>query len=175
MKQANIEAGAGGGRLMVVEAGVVAGYVIAWAVRKARRAAGRLDGEVDAILDAGLERLHTTVAAKLGAHPVLEDLGEEAATEDGQVSELTRQQVELAVTAAARKDDEFARAVTDLLARVRAAEQAGGTSVVAGAESRVFTGDAHVQASGGGIAFAQVAGEVHLNQHNNGRQAPDPS
>jgi hypothetical protein len=160
---------------VVIEAGVVAGYVIAWAVRKARRAAGRLDAEADAVIDAGLDKLHTVVVAKLGAHPALDDLDEEAATGDGQVSELTRQQVELAVTAAARKDDEFGQTVTDLVAQLQAAEQAGGISVVTGAGSAVFTGDAHAQASGKGIAFGQVAGDVHLDRGPAGGQRPDPT
>jgi hypothetical protein len=153
---------------VVIEAGVVAGYVIAWAIRKAGRVAGRLDTEVDAVVDAGLDKLHETVAAKLGSHPVLEDLAEEAATGDAAISELTRQQVELAVTAAARRDDVFGQAVTDLVARLTAAEQAAGVSVLAGA--RVFTGDAHAQASSGGIAFGQVAGDVTL--HGSGPSDP---
>jgi hypothetical protein len=160
---------------VVIEAGVAAGYVIAWAVRKARRAAGRLDAEADAVIDAGLDKLHTVVVAKLGAHPALDDLAEEAATGDGQVSELTRQQVELAVTAAARRDDEFGQTVTELVAQLQAAEQAGGISVVAGAGSAVFTGDAQAQASGKGIAFGQVAGDVHLDRGPAGGQRPDPT
>ncbi|MFF3918370.1 hypothetical protein ACFYZB_33715 [Streptomyces sp. NPDC001852] len=149
---------------MVVEAGVVAGYVVAWVLRKARRVAGGVDAEVDSVLDAGLEQLHAVVAAKLGAHPVLDDLAEEGRAGDGEISELTRQQVELAVTAAALKDDEFGRTVTGLVARVRAAERDLGGSVVAGAGSAVFTGDAHAEASGGGIAFGQVGGDVHVDR-----------
>lgn len=118
---------------MVIEAGVVAGYVIAWVVRKTRRVADRLDTEADAASDAGLDKLRAVVAAKLDRDPVLEDLDEEAAAEGGQVSELTRQRVELAVTAAARRDEEFGQAVTELVAQLRAAEQACGVSVVAGA------------------------------------------
>lgn len=156
---------------MVIEAGVVAGYVIAWALRKARRVAGRLDAEADAVIDVGLDKLHETVAAKLGGHPVLEDLDAEAAG-DGQVSELTRQQVELAIIAAARKDDAFAQAVTDLLAQVRAAEQAGGTSVLAGPGSRIFAGPAHADARDGGIAFGQVGGDAHTGEA--GRGSADP-
>jgi hypothetical protein len=154
---------------MVIEAGVVAGYVIAWAVRKVRRAAGRLDAEADAVIDTSLDRLHDVVAAKLGGHPVLEELGEEAATGDGQVSELTRQQIELALTAAARKDEVFGQAVTELVMRLRAAEQAVGQAVVAGAGSAVFTGDARAEARDTGIAFGQVAGDVHLS-----RDSADP-
>jgi hypothetical protein len=148
----------------MIEAAVVARYVIAWAVRNARRAAGRLDAEVNTAIDAGLDNLHDVVAAKLRTHPVLDDLAKEAATEQGQISGLTRQQVELAVTAAAHKDDVFGRAVTDLLAQVRAAEQASGVSVLAGAGSRVFTGNVHVNARGGGIAFGQVAGDIHTRE-----------
>ena len=149
---------------MVIEAGLIAGYVIAWAARKARRAGGRLDAEADAAIDAGLDRLHEVVAVKLAGHPVLAEVEEEAATGGGEVSELTRQQVELALTAAARKDEVFGQAVTELLARLREAEQAAGMSVVAGAGSAVFTGDAHARAEGGGIAFGQVAGDVSMER-----------
>ena len=157
---------------MVIEAGVVTGYLIAWAVSKARRAA---DGLVDPSIDAGLGKLRAVVAAKLGAHPALDDLAEEAATDEGEVSELTRQQVELAVTAAALKDDEFGQAVTELVAQLRAAEQASGISVVTGAGSAVFTGDAHAQASGDGFAFGQVAGNVHMDRGPAEGERPDPS
>lgn len=160
---------------MVIEAGVVAGYMVAWAARKARRAAGPLDAEVDAAIDVGLDRLHTAVAGKLGTHPVLEDLAEEAAADGGQVSELTRQRLELEVTAAALKDDGFGREVTDLVAQLRSAEQVGGGSVVAGPGSAVFTGDAHAQASGDGFAFGQVGRDVHVNRGPAGGQRPDPS
>ena len=149
---------------MVIEAGVIAGYVIAWAVRKARRVGGRLDAEADAVIDAGLDQLHEVVAAKLDGHPVLAELVEEAAAGGGEVSDLTRQQVELALTAAARKDEAFGHMVTELVARLREAEQAIGRPVIAGAGSAVFTGDAHARAEDGGIAFGQVAGDVHLGQ-----------
>lgn len=157
---------------MVIEAGLVVGYVIAWAVGKARRLAGRLDGEVDAVIDAGMDKLHETVTAKLGAHPALDDLNEEAATDDGEISELTRQQLELAVTAAARKDDAFGQAVTELLTRLQAAEQAANVSVIAGTASTVFTGDAHANASRGGIAFGQVGRDVNLEKGATGGQDP---
>lgn len=149
---------------MVIEAGVVAGYVIAWAVRKARRVAGRLDAEADAVLDESLDRLHEVVAAKLTGHPVLQELDEEAVVGVRQVSELTRQQIELALTAAARKDEAFGTAVTELVARLREAERASGRAVVVGAGSAVFTGDAHTHAESGGIAFGQVAGDVQLER-----------
>ena len=68
------------------------------------------------------------VAAKLGGHPVLAEVAEEA-DEAGQVSDLTRQQVELALAAAARKDELFGQAVTELVVRLREAEQAAGRVV----------------------------------------------
>ena len=153
---------------VVIEAGVVAGYVIAWAVRKARRAGGRLDAETDAVIDAGLDRLHEMVAAKLADHPVLAELAGEAAA-GGEVSELTRQQVELALAATARKDEAFAQAVTEMVTQLRQAGQAVGQTVIAGAGSAVFTGDAHARADGSGFAVGQVAGDVNV-----GRDPVDP-
>ena len=159
---------------MVIEAGVVAGYVIAWAVRKARRAGGRLDEEADGVIDAGLDRLHEVVAVKLGGHPALAELVREAgaAGEGGEVSGLARQQAELALTAAAREDDEFGRTVTELVARLREAERAAGGPVIAGPGSTVFTGNAEVRAESGGIAFGQVAGDVHVSQGPPGPSRP---
>lgn len=151
---------------MVIEAGVVAGYVIAWAVRKVRRVGGRLDAEADGVIDASLDRLHEVVAAKLAGHPVLAELVEEAeaAGNGGGVSDLTRQQAELALAAAARKDDAFGQAVTELVARLREAEQAAGRPVITGPGSVVFTGNAEAKAESGGIAIGQVAGGVHIAQ-----------
>jgi hypothetical protein len=154
----------------VVEAGVIAAYVIAWAVHKARRAAGRLDETVDAAIDAGADRLHEAVLAKLG-EPVVADLAEEAVGESGQVSELTRQQVELAIIAAARRDEAFAHTVTQMLEQVRSAEQRSGTQVMAGAGSTVFTGDATATTHDGGTAVGQ-AGTVNIGDTR--REAPDP-
>ncbi len=142
---------------------MVAGYVIAWAVRKARRVGGRLDAETDAVIDASLDRLHEVVADKLGEHPVLAELVEQAAA-SGEVSELTRQQVELALTAAAGEDEAFGQAVTDLVAQLRKAERAVGGPVIAGAGSAVLTGDAYARAEGGGIAIGQVAGDVNVGR-----------
>ena len=159
---------------MVIEAGVVTGYVIAWAVRKARRAGGRLDAEADGVIDAGLDRLHEVVAAKLGGHPALAELVEEAeaAGDGGVVSDLARQQVVLALTAAARKDDAFGGAVAEVVARLREAERAAGSPVIAGPGSSVFTGNAEARAESGGIAVGQVAGGVHVSQGPPGPSRP---
>jgi hypothetical protein len=52
--------------------------------------------------------------------------------------------------------------VTELVTRLREAEQAAGRAVIAGPGSAVFTGNAEAKAEGGGIAFGQVAGGVHI-------------
>jgi hypothetical protein len=159
---------------VVIEAGVVAGYVIAWAVRKARRVGGRLDSEADEVIDAGLDQLHEVVAAKLGAHPVLAELVEEAeaSCDASEISDLTREQLVLALTAAARKDDAFGRAVSELTDRLREAEQAAGRPVIAGTGSAVFTGNSEARAENGGIAIGQVAGGVHISGRPAGPSRP---
>ncbi len=80
--------------------------------------------------------------------------------------------MELALTAAARKDDAFGQTVTELIARLREAEQAACGQVTAGPGSTVFTGNVEAKAEGGGIAFGQVAGEVHISQGPPGPSQP---
>jgi hypothetical protein len=157
---------------LVIEAGVVAGYVIAWAVRKARRVGGRLDAEADAVIDASLDRLHEVVEERLGSHPALAELVAEA-EETGLVTDLTRQQVELALTAAACKDGAFGSAVTQLVAQLREAERVSGP-VAAGPGSMVFTGDSHADARDGGIAIGQV-GHVTISREEPGPTGPGRS
>lgn len=159
---------------MVIEAGIIASYLVAWAIRKAQRVAGRLDTEADGVIDASLDKLHEVVENKLGSHPVLAELVEEAEeTGDGkQITDLTRQQLELALTSAAMKDDIFAQAVTELSARLQEAERAAGKSVATGPGSAVFTGNANAKANNGGIAFGQVAGTVNINEKPPGPPQP---
>lgn len=165
---------------MVIEAGVIAGYVIAWAVRKARRAAGRLDAEADAAIDTSFDRLHEAVTTRLAGHPALIELDEEAAADGWEVSDLTRQQVELAIAAAARRDDAFGQLVTDLVAGMVAAERsasqvaAGSGPVVTGSGSAVFTGTAQAHARDGGIAIGQVGGDVTVNRERDQGNPPLP-
>jgi hypothetical protein len=158
---------------VVIEAGVVAGYVVAWAVRKVRRVGGRLDTEADQVIDDGLDRLHAVVEAKLGRHPVLAELVEEAqaAGDAAGVSDLTRQRVELELTAAAHKDDDFGRTVTEAVGHLREAEQAAGPPVIAGQGSAIFTGSAQARADSGGIAIGQAA-SVHISQGPPGPRRP---
>jgi tetratricopeptide (TPR) repeat protein len=158
--------------VVVIEAGVIAGYVVAWVVRKARRVARRLDAEVDGAIDEGLDHLHEAVAAKPGGHRALTDLAGEAqaaAAKGSEVGARIRQQVELAVAEAAREDESFGQAVTDLLARLREAEHATGKQVTADGGLAVFTGDAYAEARDGGIAIGQVGRDVII-----GRVPPDP-
>jgi hypothetical protein len=116
---------------VVIEADVVAGYVIGWVMRKARRAGERLDTEGDADPAAGLGQLHEVVSTKLGPDRVL---GLEVEAAIGQVSELTRHRVELAIQAAGQ-DEGFASRVAVLLQQVRSLEQnAQGVWDLAGSE-----------------------------------------
>jgi hypothetical protein len=149
---------------VVIEAGVATAYVIAWALRKARRVGGRLDTETDGVIDAGLDKLHKIVENKLHGHPVLAELVEEAeeAGDGEQITDLTRQQLELALTAAAKKDDIFAQTVNGLVEQLRNSEETAGRSVIAGPGSSVFTGNAKAVADNGGIAIGQ-AGNVAIN------------
>jgi hypothetical protein len=150
--------------IVVIEAGVVTAYVIAWALRKARRVGDRLNIEADGVIDAGLDRLHEIVENKLGGHPVLAELVEEAgeAGDGEQITDLTRLQLELALTAAAKKDDIFAQMVTGLVEQLQDAEQVAGKSVIAGSGSTVFSGNAKAAAGSGGIAIGQ-AGSVAIS------------
>jgi hypothetical protein len=158
---------------MVIEAGVVTGYLIAWAMRKVRRVGGRLDTEADGVIDAGLDQLHETVAARLGNHPVLAELVEEA-EQAGEVSDLTRQQLELALTAVASKDEAFGQSVTALAARLQEADASKGP-VAAGPGSAVLTGSVHAEASSGGVAFGQVTGGVTISRGTPGPSRPGRS
>jgi hypothetical protein len=145
--------------------------VIAWAAGKARRVGGRLDTEVDAVIDVSLDRLHEVVAGKLAGHPALAELIQEAEASGGEVSSLTQHQAELALMAAARVDDAFGQAVTELLSRLREAERAAGSPLSAGPGSVVFTGDAEARAEGGGIAIGQ-AGVVNIDRGPAGPSRP---
>jgi hypothetical protein len=146
---------------------VAAGYLIAWAARKAKRVGGRLDAETDDVIDASLDRLHEVVAARLGGHPVLAEMVQEAEA-TGQVEDLTRQQLELALTAAAGKDELFARAVSELVAQLDQANPAASPGLT------VFTGSAHAEARDGGIAIGQ-AGQVHFASETPGPPQPGRS
>jgi hypothetical protein len=71
--------------------------------------------------------------------------------------------VELALESAADKEPSFGEAVMEFVARVREAEQAVGTTVIAAPGSTVFTGNAEAKADNGGIAIGQ-AGSVSIRQ-----------
>ena len=64
--------------------GVSALGIETWGLRKARRVGGRLDAAAGAVIDGGLDRLHEVVEARLGGHPVLAELVEEAEEAGGQ-------------------------------------------------------------------------------------------
>ncbi|MEV4052719.1 hypothetical protein AB0J55_16180 [Amycolatopsis sp. NPDC049688] len=142
---------------------VVLGALIAWAASKARRAGKALDGVTDEVVDGLAVKARTKilelVLGKVGDTPAVKALEAEVAT-GGEVSELTRTKVELAVTAAERDDTQFAQA---LQAAVAEALSHGGTVAMPG--GTVITGTAST--SGSGDAFGAV-GAVYKGQ------APDP-
>jgi hypothetical protein len=150
---------------VMIEAGMVAGYVVAWVVRKARRVAGRLDDEADAVVDVGLDRLHEMVADRLAGHPVMArllDEAEQAAANDGKVSAATCQLVEQALTTMAREDEAFGHTLVELATRLADARQAAANRVSSHQRTTLFAGNPRTEASRGGIAFGQVAGDVHI-------------
>jgi hypothetical protein len=128
---------------------------------------------VDQVIDGGLDRLHEVVAAKLGDHPVLAELVEEAeiAGDADGITDLTRQRVALELAAAAQKDDSFGQAVTESVARLREAEQATGRPVISATGSVIFTGNAQARADGSGIAIGQ-AGTLSISQAPPGPRTP---
>jgi hypothetical protein len=113
-----------GGMRVMVEIGLVVGYLTAWVLRKAKQASCRLDAEVDAAMDAGLDRVHELVAGRLGTESALVRLEAEAA-ESGEVSQRTRQRVELALADEAERNEQFAQALAEVLGRLA---KAGGPS-----------------------------------------------
>jgi hypothetical protein len=147
--------------MVMVGAEIVVGYLIAWVLRKARRVGGRLDGEVDQALDAGLDRLHKVVTGKLAGHPAVAELEQEAA-ETGEVTELTRQQVELAVRAAEGKDRTFAEALAKAVRQLNA-QPAAGAVLAMGQDAVALGSNATIHAEGGSAAAVKM-GDVTLGQ-----------
>jgi hypothetical protein len=90
-----------------------------------------------------------------------EEAAEAARSHGGEVSELARQEVEHALAAAARDDESFWQAVTELAAGLQAAQPATGQPP-SRQGTALFGGNARADASYGGIAFGQVAGDVHI-------------
>jgi hypothetical protein len=105
---------------VVIEASLAAGYVVAWTVRKARRATGVLDKIADDAVDEAMGRLDTFVRQKLAGQQVLVDLDQDAAGPAGHIDEVTREQIGLALAAAAKRDETFAQELSQLTAAVKA-------------------------------------------------------
>ncbi|MFJ7211483.1 hypothetical protein [Amycolatopsis sp. NPDC098790] len=131
---------------------VVLGALIAWAAGKARRAGKTLDGVANDVIDAvtakARARVLKLVLSKIGTDSALVKLEAEVAA-IGEVSELTRTRVELAVTAAQQDDPDFAAALATAVAE---AERHGG--MVATQGGTVITGTATT--TGPGDAFGAV-------------------
>jgi len=101
------------------------GYLFAWAVRRARPVAERATEEVDQALAAGMDRLHDVVAARLGPDPALQRVAEEAGSGLEEPTERTRRRLTDSLEDAAERDPEFAAALAEAVAGVRAAEGTG--------------------------------------------------
>jgi hypothetical protein len=145
---------------------LVAGYLVAWAVRKARQVAGRADAEVERALDAGLDRLHELVNAKLGRDAALVRLEAEAA-ERGEVAQLTRERVRVAVQRAAAQDAVFAEALGAL---VRGLHAGGGPAPASSGHQVTAGGDVEIRSSGRSVAAGLIHGTVQLGK----RRPPEP-
>ncbi|OXM50291.1 chromosome partitioning protein [Amycolatopsis thailandensis] len=140
---------------------VAVGFLIAWAAGKVRRAGSQLDGVADAVVDASAVRLRDVLLRKLGGDSAVKRLQLEAG-ETGDVSDLTRQRVNLAIEDAVEQDPQFA---TELKAAI--AEAAKDDDFVATYGTTTVTGTAHAHATGS-IAIGAVGRDANLGQ------APDP-
>lgn len=144
----------------MVGAEIVVGYLIAWAVRKVKLVGRRLDGEVDDTLNASLDRLHEVVQKKLGNDAALAELEQEA-TDAGEVSDLTRQRVELAIRAAELKDAAFVRLLEDALAELTS-HRGASNALAVGERSTAVGGNAEISAKNSSAA-ALTMGDVTLS------------
>jgi hypothetical protein len=149
--------------LVLVGVEVVIGALIAWAAGKARRAGKTLNGVADEVVDAGVATIRAKilklVLGKLGDDSAVRKLEVEVA-ETGEVSELTRNRVDLAVRAAEQDDDQFAAALKAALAEAQL-----HSATVATHGGTVITGTA--TSSGSGDAFGAVGNVTKV-------QAPGP-
>jgi hypothetical protein len=105
---------------------IAVGYLFAWAVGNGRRAPGRAGTEADPALHAGMERLHDAVGRALGEEAALRRLAEEAESGRTEPTYRTRQSLQLALEDAAERDQDFAGALREALADLRAARGADG-------------------------------------------------
>src|SRR2546425_7238874 len=120
-------------------------------VRKSKRVAGRVDAEVDRGLDAGIDKLHDLVSRKLGADPALHKLAEEAESGQEQLSDRTRQRVQLALEDAVEQDSGFARALEWAVEDLQA-QTSNVAGVSAGDGGQAVGGNVDIRADHGGAA-----------------------
>ncbi|MFE0458300.1 hypothetical protein ACFW1A_03440 [Kitasatospora sp. NPDC058965] len=145
-------------------------YEFAYLVRKAQRVGGRADQEVERGLDAGMDRLHDLVTAKLGRDPALERAAQEAETGQGDPSERTRRRLIDSLEDAAEHDPGFARALTDLVEQLQAAQKTAGVGGVSASTGGTAVGGSVSITAEGGSAAAFTMGDVSL-----GVPAVDPT
>ncbi len=136
---------------MVAE--VVVGYLVRWAVERARPAGRRVNEGVDGAIAVGVDRLHAAVVARLGPHPALVRLEQDAAA--GRNSETAAAWATEPLRDALEHDPDFRRQIDSLLAQLRdleaqvevrqpagrdAVHHSGGPGSVTAANSTVATG-----------------------------------
>ncbi len=134
----------------MIESAFVVAAACGWAFRKAKRVAGRADAEVDRVLDGLMDRLHDVVTRALGANPALERLQKEASEGLDEPTQLTRQLVELSLTAAIEDNPQLGKELEEAVADLKQASE--GTSVQAGDGSVAAGGDVQIKADNGSIA-----------------------
>jgi hypothetical protein len=134
---------------------VAVGFLIAWVLRRARHVGERVDGMADSALDSALDRLRGVVGKKLTHDPALESLEKQAADQDGEVRQTTRDRVRLALQEATEDDPAFAEELDAAVAGVQQAE----IPTVQGVQ-HVGT----VSMGSHSNMFGPVAGNVHIDQ-----------
>ncbi|MEU1036566.1 hypothetical protein ABZ402_49820 [Streptomyces mirabilis] len=133
-----------------------AGYALAYLMRKARRAANQADVVVDEAIDAGMERVHDAVSRALsGDHAALGDAAAEASGESGEITQLTRKRVELALLAVVQGDPALRQEVETAVASLQATEKTKGIHITTG-EAITIGGDVNLKAVGGSIVALRV-------------------
>ncbi|MGP4114362.1 hypothetical protein ACTWP5_26060 [Streptomyces sp. 4N509B] len=128
------------------------GYLFAWLVQKFGRVAAPADEAVDRGIDTAMERLHELVRGRLGEDPALERAEEEAEAGQSEPSARTRQRLELAIEDAAEHDADFAEALRDAVAALRAHADGAGAAAPAVAAETAVGGHVDIRADHGSAA-----------------------
>lgn len=138
------------------------GVLIAWVIGKARRAGKQLDEVADQVVDAAAVRVRELLLSKLGADSAVQQLLLEG-EQTGEVSDRTRQRVELALEEVTYKDTQFA---TELNAALTAAAERTDSKLVATHGGTAVSGNASASGAGSSAigAIGTVSGDLSSGQ-----------